>query len=167
MSTIDQIRRGLGRALETVTEGWQHLVERAGSALTWFNPSHPGTEMDTVEDQIVRKGSRWGLIPAEVEEHDREVVVRLEVPGMEPNEFDVSVAGDSLIVRGEKRVQHEERHGHYHVMECAYGQFERAIGLPAPVHGEDAKAKYRRGVLTVTIPKSGHSHSRRIQVETE
>lgn len=167
MSTIDQIRRGLGRAWETVTEGWQHLVERAGNALTWFNPSHPGTEVDTVEDQIVRKASRWGLIPAEVEEHDRDVVVRLEVPGMEPNEFDVTVAGDHLVVRGEKRVQREDRHGHYHVMECAYGQFERAIGLPAPVEGEQAKAKYRRGVLTVTIPKSGHSRGRRINVETE
>lgn len=167
MSTIEQIRRNLGRAWDTVTEGWEHLVDRAGSALTWFNPRHAGSEVDTVEDQVERRASRWGLLPAEIEEHDQELVVRLEAPGMEPNDFDVSVVSDRLIVRGEKRVQREEAHGHYHVMECAYGHFERSVPLPVPVEQGQARARYRRGVLTVTLPKSARAHGKKINVESQ
>lgn len=164
MATFDQLRRGVTRALDTVAEGWQHLVERAGHALTWFRPTGRG-ELDTVEDQIVRRASRWGLLAAEVEEQADEVVVRLEAPGMEADDFDLAVIDDYLVVRGEKRAAREERRGEFHVMECAYGEFERAVPLPVPVEEGKAKARYRKGVLTVRLPKSAAGRRRRIDVE--
>ena len=165
MSTFDQIRRGLGQAWDNVAEGWHQLRERAAQALTRFSPVRHGGELETVEDQVARQGAHWSLLAAEVEEQDKDVVVRLEVPGMESDDFDIAVIDDHLIVRGEKRVQREQQRGRYYVMECAYGSFERALPLPAPVEESKARANYRRGVLTITLPKRQSSARRRINVE--
>jgi len=74
------------------------------------------------------------------------------------------VRNDVLIIRGEKRFEREQNRGNYHLMECAYGRFERAIPLPAEVDEEKARADYRRGLLRVTLPKTGHHTGRRISV---
>lgn len=159
MTSLDQIRRSL-------SEGWQALRERASQALTRFRPSARQGELDTWEDQVTRHSAGWGLLATEVQEGDHEVRVRLEVPGMEAEDFDIDVIDNVLVVRGEKRVQKEQREGRFHVMECAYGSFERAIPLPAEVKGHEAQARYRRGVLLVTLPKHERSRSRRIPVQS-
>jgi HSP20 family protein len=69
-------------------------------------------------------------------------------------------------VRGEKHLQREHRSDRYHVMECAYGQFERAIPLPMAVQSDKARASYRHGVLSIELPKQASSRRRRITVET-
>ena len=165
MSTLDQFRQRLGRTWENLSEGWQRLREGAEHAMTRFRPLSRQQELETWEDQMMRHSADWGLIAAEVREDDEEVTVRLEVPGMEDENFDIGIVEDYLVVRGEKRVQSERHQGRYHVMECAYGSFERAVPLPAEVDGNAAKASYRRGVLTVTLPKSEGSKSRKIPVK--
>lgn len=164
MSTLEQVRRSLGRTWESLAEGWQSLRERAGQALTRFRPLGTRDDMDTWEDQVIRHSADWGLLAVEVREDDDSLVVRLEVPGMERDDFDIDVSEGYLVVRGEKRVQQEQRRGRYHVMECAYGSFERAILLPVEVDGHNASASYRRGVLTVSLPKTGRAKARRITV---
>lgn len=166
MSTLEQIRHGLSRAWDSVAEGWQQLRERAAQAMTRYTPIRHGGNVETAEDQIAANSARWGLLAAEVQENDDEVVVRLEAPGMEKEQFDISVIdGRYLSVRGEKRVQREEKRGRYHVMECAYGRFERAVALPAEVDDSRAKASYRNGVLRISLPKVRSSGARRIQVQ--
>jgi HSP20 family protein len=86
---------------------------------------------------------------------------------MEPDKFDIDVVDNYLVVRGEKRVQQEQREGRFHVMECAYGRFERALPLPVEVEGHKATARYRRGVLTVSLPKHERARARRIQINTD
>ena len=73
---------------------------------------------------------------------------------MEREDFTVQVVDDVLVVQGQKRSKREETRGRYHVLECAYGRFERAIALPAAVDPDAAAATYRRGVLTVDLPKA-------------
>ncbi|HKK04374.1 MAG TPA: Hsp20/alpha crystallin family protein [Gammaproteobacteria bacterium] len=169
MSTLDQIRRGFGHAWESLAEGWQQLRERAAHALTRFSPVHHEGGLQTAEEQVVQRAPRWALLAAEVEERDKEIVVRLEAPGMDREDFDIAVVDDTLVVRGEKRVHRESKPTvggyRYHIMECAYGRFERAVPLPAPVEDNKAQAGYRRGVLTVTLPKRAASARRRINVE--
>ncbi|HKJ08321.1 MAG TPA: Hsp20/alpha crystallin family protein [Gammaproteobacteria bacterium] len=165
MSTLEQIRSGLGRAWETLSDGWQQLYRRAGHALTRFSPAPRSGTLETSEQQRVREGSRWALLAAEVHEDDRQLVVRLEAPGMEPGDFEIQVIDNILVIRGEKQVRREHSHGQYHLLECAYGRFERAIPLPVPADESGAKAHYRRGVLTVTLPKLSPSRARRIEVE--
>lgn len=166
MSTVDQLRDGLTRAWETVTEGWRELVERAGDALTRFHPGRSAGELETREERIVQRGARWGVLAAEVRLGEDDVEVDLEVPGMEAGDFDIQVVDNVLVVRGEKRVERERNDGQYHVMERAYGAFERAVRLPAQVDESASRASYRRGVLRITLPRSEAHKPRRIQVKT-
>jgi HSP20 family protein len=164
MSTLNQIREGLSQAWETLTEGWHELRGKASQALTRFYPKRG--ELQAADDYVIRNAARWGLLAAEVAEDDAKVVVKLEVPGMDPENFDIQVVNDYLVVRGEKRLEREEQQGRYYVTERAYGSFERAVPLPSTVDESGARANYRRGVLRITLPKSARSRSRRIEVQT-
>ncbi len=165
MSTAQELRNGLQRAWNQLGEGWRELRQRAGHALTRFRPRGGGQELETAADQFVARAARWGLLAAEVHEDGDQVVVRLEAPGMEAEDFDVSVDDDLLVVRGEKRAGHQRREGNYTLLECAYGWFERAIPLPAPVDQSRARARYRRGVLEIELPKAELARRRLIEVQ--
>ena len=165
MSTLQQLREGLGRTWDSVAEGWNQLRSRATQALTRFQPGYRNGELETADEQFLRHSARWGLLAAEVQETGDEVLIKLEAPGMRADAFDIQVYnGNVAVIRGEKRVQREQKEGRYHVMECAYGQFERAIPLPADVDETRARARYRDGVLHLTLPKSASAVARRIEV---
>ena len=166
MSTLDQFRQRLGRTWDNLSEGWQRLRESAEHAMTRFRPLGRQQDLETWEDQVMRHSADWALIAAEVREDEEGVTVRLEVPGMEDDNFDITVIDDYLVVRGEKRVQSDRREGRFHIMECAYGSFERAVPLPAEVDGDMASARYRRGVLAVWLPKHKRAARQRIPVSS-
>ncbi|HSH30982.1 MAG TPA: Hsp20/alpha crystallin family protein [Thiohalobacter sp.] len=165
MSTLQQLKQGLGRFWDSLSEGWQQLQQRAGHALTRFQPGGRRGELQTREEQIEQQASRWGLLAAELQEGDDAITVRLEAPGLDKKHFDISVIDNHLVIRGEKHVQHEHSQGRYHIMECAYGRFERALPLPAGVDDSGARARYRDGILTVILPKAPHARQRRIEVQ--
>ncbi len=168
MSTLEQLRSGLGRAWDQVTEGWRQIRERAGQALTQFNPIHrTGGDVESRDALVERSASRWALLAADVLENPDEVVVKMEVPGLEPGNIDIQVINDHLVIRGEKQVQRESRDGRYHMLECAYGAFERAIPLPAAVDDARANAQYRNGILRVTLPKVAGARGGRINVRID
>ena len=167
MTSLHQLRQGFHRGWQGVAEGWRHLRERASHALTRFNPSQPAGDLETVAEQAMLDGSRWGLLAADVEEQTDQVVVRLEAPGMEADDFDISVNDNYLVVRGEKQARREKSGGKYYMLECAYGSFERALQLPARVEESGARAKYKRGVLTITLPKHAHAQRRRIDIQSD
>lgn len=164
MNTFNQIRHGLSQAWDLLSEGWYEISQRAGQALTRFQPPAGSEDFETREARFVRDGSRWGVLAAEISEDEKNLYVQMEVPGMEPEDFEINIIGDRLIIRGEKRVDMEKRHGRYLVMERAYGRFERAIPLPAHIDENQVEAKYRRGVLDVTLQKTPSSRRKKIQV---
>jgi HSP20 family protein len=163
MSTLEHLREGIGQAWNHVAEGWRHLYDRASRALTKFTSVRG--ELGEVDDFVIREGARWALLAAEVRENDNQVIVKLEAPGLNANDFDIRVLNDMLVVNGEKQVEKEETRGRFHLMECAYGSFERTVPLPAGVDITGAHAKYRNGVLRVTLPKSESRSQQRINVE--
>lgn len=169
MSTLDQVRQGLSKAWDTLTEGWQELRDLAGDALTRFQPkSDQGEGEDGAETgHPLSRVSRWGLLAAEVRDQGDKISVSLEMPGLEKDDFDLQIHDDVLVVRGEKRSTRDEVQGAYHVMERAYGAFERAIRLPAAVEYEGASATYRAGVLSVSLNKSKGGDARRITVDVK
>ena len=164
MSTLTELRQGIHKVWDSLTVGWRELRELAGDALTRFQPKTSRSDEETAEDRIVSRAARWGLLAAEVADEGDHIQVMLEVPGLDPDDFEIVVHDDMLVVRGEKRLSRHETKGHYHLMERAYGRFERAIRLPTAVDDEHAEAKYRAGVLTVKLPKSSARDSRRITV---
>jgi HSP20 family protein len=103
-------------------------------------------------------------LAGEVEELDKEVIVRVEVPGMEKEDFTITVEGNELYLSGEKRYERESRDSTYHVMERAYGSFQRSIPLPRNVDAERAQASYKNGVLSIRLPKVESESSRTIKL---
>lgn len=166
MSTMNDIREGFSRAWDSLAAGWQELRDMAGDAITRFHPKTPSKSDDVATNAFLSRSARWGILPAEVADTGKRIEVTLEIPGLDAGDFDIQVVGDTLIVRGEKKLSRRETRGHYHVTERAYGRFERAIRLPAAVDEDTANAKYRAGVLTVKLPKVKQSLTRRIAVES-
>jgi HSP20 family protein len=166
MATWQQFRNGIGHAWDSFVDGWLQLYHRASGAITKFVPgSSKKAQNDDESRELVRRSSGWGVLAAELFDDKKKVVVRLEAPGLEADEIDLQVRDNMLIVRGEKHQQRERDEGNYHIMECAYGSFERAIPLPAAVDSNKAKADYKQGVLQVELPKAKGSTSSSIKVK--
>jgi HSP20 family protein len=161
------VRQGLGQFWDHITEGWHYLRERAGHALTHFHPYKTDSGVESTDDQLMLSGSRWGVLAAELAETSDRISVRLEVPGMNKEDFDIDVEDRELIIRGEKRVEHSEKKGHYHIKQCAYGHFERVIPLPAPVDTQKANASYLNGVLVLSLPKLTTHKTKKIEVTAQ
>lgn len=163
MATLQQLRSGLNRAWGSLAEGWRNLQQSASHALTRFNPTLK--KGDEYAEQALMRSPAWGILAAEISEDDDQLNVRLEAPGMESGDFDIQVINDTLVIRGEKHSEKSTHKDHYHIMECAYGSFERAIPLPAAVDEGRANARYRRGVLHITLPKHPLDKRKRIEIK--
>ena len=138
------------RAWDRLSEGWRELLSRSGAALTHFaNPA-----MDHPDSQAAQNLPAWSLLSADVWETAKSVIVRVEIPGMEKEDFDISLQGSELRIRGEKRSQGDRQERLYSLMERAYGHFERRIALPHSVDETQTEVTYRDGVLTVILHKT-------------
>jgi HSP20 family protein len=116
----------------------------------------------------------WSRIPgedqpwipmAEAYETDDKFVVRVELPGVNPDDVDISVAGDTLIVKGERKPAEGVPQEQYHHCERCYGKFYRRIGLPADVDVNKIEASYENGILEVNIVKSKAAKSTKIKIK--
>lgn len=165
MVAFDDMRRGMGELRESLTEGWQELRQRAGSALTRFRAGAGQEDVETRGERLAQSAPGWAFLPVEINEQGDRVEVRLEVPGLEPDDIELYVEGGHLVVAGEKQVERELTEGRYHVMERAYGHFRRLVPLPCEVLDDRARASYRRGVLRVSLPRRAPDHGRRIRVQ--
>lgn len=103
-----------------------------------------------------------------VAETDSAVKVTVELPGLDDNDIEVSVTRDALTIRGEKKEEKAEDTKRYSLLERTYGSFSRTIPLPCEVDTDKIGASFRRGVLTVSLPKSGQvlKETRKIPVST-
>jgi HSP20 family protein len=90
----------------------------------------------------------------DVSETDKELKVTAELPGMDDNDIEVSLHDDSLTITGEKKEEKEDRGKDYYHVERSYGSFSRTIPLPVEIESSKAEAHFKKGVLTVKIPKS-------------
>jgi HSP20 family protein len=114
-----------------------------------------------------RFGTLSGVLsPAvDITEDDGVFKVSAEVPGMTEKEIQVSLSGDTLTIKGEKRQEHEEKGENRYLSERSYGEFQRAFLLPADVAREKIEAAFANGVLTVTLPKTAKAAPKKIEVK--
>lgn len=155
------VGRELSRAWESLSDGWRELLSRSSNALTHFvrDKSEEGRE-----NGGLASFPSWSLLSGEVEETGTDVLVRVELPGMDKDDCRISIEGNMLYLSGEKRVERESHDSTYHVMERAYGAFQRAIPLPSNVDVDQAEAHYKNGVLSVRLPKKGARTARSVPV---
>jgi len=109
-----------------------------------------------------------GWAPAiEVFEKGDKFVVKAEVPGMKEEDIDVSVVGDTLIIRGEKKAEAEVKEEDYYCCERSYGSFFRSVALPSTVDAKKIEASYDNGVLEITLPKAAEVKPKKVSISAK
>jgi HSP20 family protein len=120
--------------------------------------------LDGFEPANPRVAQQEWLPAFDVSETSEEIVVQAELPGMEIKDIDITLTDGLLTIKGEKKKEKEDKQEHYHRVERVYGSFSRSFRLPAEVRADAIDAKYRDGVLVVTLPKAEEVKPKRIEV---
>ena len=115
-------------------------------------------------------GEDWALggswAPAvDIYEHDGNIVLKAELPGIDPKDVDVRLENNTLTLCGERKIDNEVKQESYHRVERAYGAFTRGFTLPSVVDQEKIKADYKDGVLKVTLPKREELKPKQINIQ--
>jgi HSP20 family protein len=118
-----------------------------------------------------RERSVWGTegwAPALESHVDKDMlVVKADLPGIDPNEVSISVTGNQLTIEGERKREEKKEEKDYHYREVAYGKFSRTMTLPEGVDADKITATYKNGVLEVTMPAPKQIASKKIQIEAQ
>lgn len=130
-------------------------------------------EMDRLWDPFftaapfARIGSEEWLPSADISETKDKVLIKLDLPGLEAKDVDVSVSGDILTIKGEKRKEEEEKDEHYYCCERYCGSFQRSFRLPVDIQSDNVEASFDKGVLKVTLPRTEQAKKKEIEVKVK
>jgi HSP20 family protein len=118
------------------------------------------------EDRRFATGESVGWTPScDIYEDEEGVSLRFELAGVDPKDVEVRFENGVLTLKGERKLEKEEKRENYHRVELNYGTFTRSFSLPGTVDAEKIRAESRNGVLTVTLPKKAEAKPRSIQVK--
>lgn len=126
-------------------------------------------EIDRVFDNFANwRGFETAFSPSmEVTETDKSIEISTELPGMDEKDVEISIANDTLTIRGEKRAEKEEKKQAYRLVERSYGSFERSLVLPPGVNADAIKASMSKGVLKIALPKPAVAQSQKVKINGE
>jgi HSP20 family protein len=108
---------------------------------------------------------KWDPI-IDISEGRKDITVKAEIPGIEAKDFDISIDGRLLTIKGEKKQEQRKKEETYYRVERSYGYFNRTIELPAEVNPDKVDATYKRGILKIKLRKSKENDSKRIKITT-
>lgn len=107
---------------------------------------------------------KW--LPAfDVSETDDEVIVKAELPGMDVKDIDITMTDGLLTIKGERKMEKEDKRENYHRIERQFGSFSRSLNLGVSVKADSIDAGYKDGILTVTLPKAEETKPKKIEVK--
>jgi HSP20 family protein len=138
-----------------------------------WDPYQELRQMDKTFDRMWRNLGRWPAaaeqwdIPIDVKKKGDEIVVKASLPGVKPEEIQVTVEDNVLELKAESASETESEESGYLVRERAYGAFYRALRLPENVDTEHIQSAYENGVLTVTLPKAEEKKRKQIKVAVQ
>lgn len=127
-------------------------------------------DLDRIFEDFFRRPFALSLFSREIVplvdlyEKGNKVIVRAELPGIKPEEVDLSVDGNLLTIRGEKKQENEVKEKDYYRFERSYGSFQRTVELPAQVKADEAKATYKDGVLEIELTKTEEVKKKKIKI---
>ncbi len=110
--------------------------------------------------------NEW-LPSLDIAETKNELVVKAEVPGVDPKNIDISLSEGVLTIIGEKKQEKEEKEADYRLVERSYGAFTRSVQLPKEVQSDKLSASYKDGILKITLPKSEEAKRKEIKIKVE
>jgi HSP20 family protein len=109
----------------------------------------------------------WSVPAVDMYQTDDEIVVKAALPGVKPDEVQISVTGEVLTIKGEIKHEEDKKERSWHIRERRFGSFERSLILPTDVVADKAKAEFENGVLTITLPKAEDVKPRTIAVKAK
>jgi len=154
---------------------WELTTWKPFGGLTPFRDfERMAKEMDRFWDSFLegtlRKrdedGTEW-FPSLDVSETKNELMVKAEVPGMDPKDIDISLSDGMLTIKGEKKREKEEKEADYHLVERIYGAFVRSVQLTKEVQGNKISASYKDGILKITLPKSEEAKKKEVKIKVE
>ncbi|MBX6313561.1 MAG: Hsp20/alpha crystallin family protein [Isosphaeraceae bacterium] len=105
-----------------------------------------------------------GTLPLDLSETENEFIVRASLPGVRPDDVQITIQGDTLTIRGESKAEEEKKGQTWHLRERRFGAFQRSLTLGTPINADKAQAHYEYGVLTLTLPKAEEAKPRQIKI---
>ena len=130
-------------------------------------------EMDKLWDRffgqrpLVGKLTEEWLPSVDISETEDKLQIKAELPGLEIKDDNVSISGDLLTIKGEKKKEKEEKDEHYYYMERYSGSFERSFRIPVSVKADKVEAVFDKGVLKVTLPKMEEAKKKEIEIKVK
>ncbi len=100
-------------------------------------------------------------------QNENEVVIEASIPGVDPDDINITIAGEVLTIKGEVKQEKESKSADYHVQERKYGSFSRSITLPTQIVAEKANAEFKNGILKLTLPKAEEVKPKTITVKAK
>ena len=122
-------------------------------------------EPDFLPSPFLFGKNKW-IPKLDISEGKKEITIKAEVPGIEARDFDVSLDGQILTIKGEKKDEEKENEETYYRVERSYGYFSRTIELPAAVDPKKIEASYKKGILKIKLRKTKSSETKRIKITT-
>jgi HSP20 family protein len=120
---------------------------------------------DSLSRLFSEQGSRPWTPAVDIHENENELVLKADLPEVEPKQVGIQIENGTLTLRGERRFEEQKNGKAYHRIERGYGSFVRAFALPDTVDAEKVKADYKNGVLTITLPKKEVAKPRTVNIE--
>jgi len=114
--------------------------------------------------QAYSNGSGPSTLPLDVQETADAFVVQASLPGLKPEEVQITVHGEAVTIRGEHKAETKKDEGTWHLRERRSGSFQRVLSLSTPVDADRADARFEHGVLTLTLPKSEQAKPKQIKI---
>jgi HSP20 family protein len=142
-----------------------------------WNPYREMTSLRQAMDRLFEDTFMWparsqyemagGNLPLDIYQTKDDVVVKAALPGMKPEEVDISITGDSLAVKGEHKEDKEVKEQDYIRREHRYGVFSRTVTLPVAIQSEKPRPPFENGMLTLTLPKAEAVKPKQIKVKAK
>jgi HSP20 family protein len=120
-----------------------------------FSSQHGETELST----------RSWAPPVDIYETEEAIVLKAELPGVDPKDVEVRVEDNTLYLKGERKFEKEVKEQNYHRVERSYGSFARSFSLPNSISTDKVRAEFKDGLLTLTMPKREESKPKTIKID--
>ncbi len=103
--------------------------------------------------------------PVDIYETENDIMLKAELPGVDPKDVEVKVEDNTLYMKGERKFEKEVRNESYHRVERSYGSFARSFSLPNSISTDKVKAEFKDGLLTLTLPKREEAKPRTVKID--
>ena len=128
--------------------------------------------MDRLFDDAMVSSPGWDNVSRmelamDVSESDDAYTVKASIPGVSPDDIDITYNANTLTIKGELKEEKEVQEARYHLRERRFGSFSRSINLPSTIDASGIQANYEKGVLTLSLPKAEEAKPKRIEIKTQ